>query len=80
MPGNSPSGYVCQIQDESGKVEVTLPVSAQEAKSLVQVNVPGGSLKPGNYNFVIFTGQVMAAQPDLLSAAAQQPFTIEFIQ
>lgn len=80
MPGNSPSGYVCQIQDESGKVEVTLPVSAQEAKSLVQVNVPGGSLKPGNYNFVIFTGQAMAAQPDLLSAAAQKPFTIEFIQ
>ena len=80
MPGNSPSGYICQIQDESGKVEVTLPVSAQEAKSLVQVNVSGGSLKPGNYNFVIFMGQEMAAQTNRASVTAQKPFTIEFVQ
>lgn len=80
MPGNSASGYLCQIQDESGKVRFTLPVSAEAAKRSVHVNVPGGALEPGKYNFVIFAGQAPADQTDRGSATSQKPFTIEFVR
>ncbi|MHB8503539.1 MAG: anti-sigma factor family protein [Candidatus Acidiferrales bacterium] len=80
MPGNSSSGYLCQIQDESGKVRFTLPVSPEEAKRSVHVNIPGGSLQPGKYSFVIFTGQISAARVDNGSAVAQLPFSIEFVR
>jgi len=76
MPGNSPNGYLCEIQDESCKVRFTLPVSAEEAKRSVHINIPGGSLQPGKYSFVIFTGQ---ASGDHGSAVAQKSFAIEFV-
>ncbi|MGC2232538.1 MAG: zf-HC2 domain-containing protein, partial [Candidatus Acidiferrum sp.] len=49
MPGNSPSGYQCEIRDASGKVHFSLPVSSEEAKRTVHIHVPGGSLQPGKY-------------------------------
>ena len=75
MPGNSSSGYVCEIQDASGKVRFTLPVSPEEAKRSVHVNIPGGSLQPGKYSFVIFTVQASGGHG---SAIDQKPFVIEF--
>jgi hypothetical protein len=78
MPGNSSTGYACQIVDESGKIRFTLSVSAEAAKNSVHVNIPGGSLQPGKYNFAIFTGQSSAVQTDLGNAAAKLPFTVEF--
>jgi hypothetical protein len=80
MPGNSSSGYLCEIREESGKVHFTLPVSAEAAKRSVHVNIPGGSLQPGKYSFLIFTGQVSAARTEQGSAAAQLPFSIEFVR
>jgi hypothetical protein len=78
MPGDSADGYLCQIQDEAGRVRVTLPVSAEEAKNTVRVNIPGGSLQAGKYNFVIFKGQAQDASRSTANAAAQIPFVIEF--
>lgn len=75
MPGNSSSGYLCEIQDESGKVRFTLPVSPEEAKRSVHVNIPGGSLQPGKYSFVVFTVQASGGHG---SAVDQKPFVIEF--
>jgi Putative zinc-finger len=80
MPGNSASGYVCQIQDESGRVLGTFPVSPEEAKDTVQLNMRGGSLQPGKYNFSIFAGQTLPAKGDGRSAAAQKSFTVEFVK
>jgi hypothetical protein len=80
MPGNSPTGYTCQIQEESGKTLVTLPVSSEEAKSTVTLIMRGGSLQPGKYNFLIFTGEAPTAQTADGHAAAREPFVIEFVQ
>jgi Putative zinc-finger len=80
MPGNSSSGYVCQIQDQSGKVWATISVSAAEAKSTVTPLIRGGSLRPGKYNFVIFTGQTPPPGADNRSAVAQKSFAIEFVE
>ena len=78
-PGNSDSGYVFQIQNETGKVLATLSVSAELAKNTVPVKIRGGSLQPGKYNLVIIRGQTLPSQADNRSAAAQKPFVIEFV-
>jgi len=79
MPGNSPTGYTCQIQDELGKTLVSLPVSSEEAKSSVTFIVRGGTLQPGKYNFIIFTGQGASSPSAAGSPASQKPFVIEFV-
>ena len=79
MPGNSATGYICLIQDESGRTLVTLPVSSEEAKSTVTISVRGGSLRPGKYNLLIFAGHGPTDQATAVNAASQKPFVIEFI-
>jgi len=78
MPGNSLTGYSCQIQDESGKVLASFTVSSEEAKNTVTRIIRGGSLKPGRYTIAIFKGQT-PAQTDNQSAAAQKSFVVEFV-
>src|ERR1700721_2931290 len=78
MPGNSSTGYSCQIQDESGKVLASFTVSAEEAKTTVTRIFRGGSLQPGKYTLVIYRGQTLA-QADNQSAAAKKSFVVEFV-
>jgi hypothetical protein len=78
-PGNSDSGYVFQIQNETGKVLASFNVSAEVAKYTVPVKIRGGSLQPGKYNLVIFRGQTPPAPADNRSPAAQKPFVVEFV-
>jgi Putative zinc-finger len=79
MPGNSSSGYTCQIEDESGKVLATIAVSAEEAKNTVTRVIRGGSLKPGRYTIAIFKGQPPSVQAGNQGAAAQKSFVVEFV-
>jgi hypothetical protein len=79
MPGNSSTGYSCQIQDESGKVLASFTVSSEEAKNTVTRLIRGGSLKPGRYTIAIYRGQTTPAQTDNQSAAAQKSFVVEFV-
>jgi hypothetical protein len=79
MPGNSPSGYQCEIRDESGKLHFSLPVSSEEAKRTVHIHVPGGSLQPGKYSLVILPGQASSGQTAQASFGIQKPFAIEFV-
>src|SRR5690242_3042795 len=79
MPGNSSTRYLCQIQDESGKVLFTLPVSAEAAKRSVHVNIPAGSLQSGKYIFAIFIAQPSGGQMGNGSIAGEKPFTVEII-
>jgi anti-sigma factor RsiW len=78
-PGNSASGYVFQIQNESGKDLATFNVSTEVAKNTVPVKIRGGSLQPGKYTFVIFKGQTQPGEADHQSAAAQKSFVVEFV-
>lgn len=48
------TGFVAQIQDGSGNIRSTLPVTAEQAKSTVSVEVPGGMLSTGKYAVVLF--------------------------
>lgn len=47
------TGFVAQIQDASGNMRSALPVRAEQAKSTVSVEVPGGVLAAGKYSVVL---------------------------
>ncbi len=79
MPGNSPSGYLCEIQNETGKVLASFTVTPEEAKRTVTRIIRGGSLQPGKYALLIFPGQTPPAQNDNRTAAAQKSFVVEFV-
>jgi Putative zinc-finger len=79
MPGNSPSGYTCQIQDDSGKVLASFAVSPEEAKNTITRVIRGGSLKPGLYTLVVFRGETLPARAENKDSADQISFVVEFV-
>ncbi|HYL65177.1 MAG TPA: hypothetical protein VE077_21390 [Candidatus Methylomirabilis sp.] len=79
MPGNSDSGYVCQIQDQSGRVLYALPVSPQQAKDTVQIRIPGGVLAPGSYKLVIQKGQGTSGSAVSANDSSSVRFAVEFL-
>lgn len=80
MPGNSPNGFVCQIQDKTGWVQSTMLVSAQAARNGVHIHVPGGSLPAGEWYFVIYTGQEAPAPSEHRKPDFVSPFNVEIIR
>jgi hypothetical protein len=79
-PVASAASYVGQIQDAAGRTKFSLPVSLEQAKSTIHVDVPGGSLKAGNYNFVILAVDASSAQAGTTKETKRLPFTVEFVQ
>jgi hypothetical protein len=77
-PVPSAASYVGQIQDAAGHAKFSLPVSLEQAKSTVHVSVPGGSLQPGKYSFVILAADGAVSQTGSLREIKRLPFTIEF--
>lgn len=78
MPGNSNTGYLCQIQNPSGRVLYEVPISAEQAKDTVQLRISGGALPPGSYELVIYKGQGPAS-PSAEATPSRIRFTVEFI-
>ena len=60
-PAKTPEGYVCEVQDKTGRTQFTLPVSAEEAKRTVHFSVPGGLLDAGQHSLVVFAAQSVGA-------------------
>jgi hypothetical protein len=52
-PQSQFASFVCEFQDESGAPELSLNVSAQEAKQTVQLLVPAGRLASGRHVLVV---------------------------
>lgn len=78
MPGNSNTGYLCQIQNPAGRVLYEVPISAEQAKDTVQLHIRGGALAPGSYELVIYKGQ-SSASPTTEATPSRIRFTVEFI-
>jgi hypothetical protein len=79
-PVASAASYVGQIQDAAGHTKFSLPVSLEQAKSTIHVDVPGGSLKAGNYSFIILAADASSGQTGTTKEIKRLPFTIEFVQ
>ncbi len=52
-PNDSYTSYVCEFQTESGTPELSLNISADEAKRTVQLLIPAGRLASGKHVLVV---------------------------
>lgn len=77
---DSSAGFTCQIQDEAGNALVLFHVSTEEAKKTVRYHILGGSLRPGKYKLVVFSGQAPTIKTDDEKVVGQKSFTVEFLQ
>jgi anti-sigma factor RsiW len=73
------TGFVAQVQDALGNIRVALPVSAEQAKSTVSVEVPGGGLAAGKYSVVLFA-QAADAGSSNSKEVKRLPFSVVFKQ
>lgn len=78
MPGNSSTGYICELENSSGRLLSAMPVSAEAAKRSVHINIPAGFLQPGEYRLAIYTASTSGSRPEAASPASVKPFAIEF--
>jgi hypothetical protein len=74
------TSYACEIQNASGTPELTLRISAEEAKRTVQLLIPGGRLKPGDHVLVVRgLGSPENADAGKIGAA-RYPFSLTYTQ
>jgi|SRR5579859_415548 len=70
--------YACTIQTEAGVVDLSVPVSAEQAKETVQLLVPGSLLHAGNYVLIIHGNRAANHASQAETEIARYPFTVEF--
>jgi hypothetical protein len=79
IPANGDfTSYVCTIQSESGVVDLSVPVSAAQAKETVQLLVPGSLLRPGKYVLVVRGNRATGNTSEAGSEIVRYPFMFEF--
>jgi hypothetical protein len=77
-PNGGYASYVCEFQRESGTPELSLNVSADEAKRTVQLLIPAGHLASGKHLLVV-RGLDSQGKPDADKiAVASYPFSLEY--
>lgn len=77
-PNRGYSSYVCEFQTESGAPELSLNVSADEAKRTVQLLIPAGRLASGKHVLVV-RGLDSQAKPDADKiSVASYPFSLDY--
>jgi hypothetical protein len=70
--------YTCDLETESGAVEVTLNFSADQASGNLQLLIPSSQLKPGKQFLVVRgVGPLQAGNTGQIEVA-RYPFTLEF--
>ena len=77
-PSGGHASYVCEFQTESGTPELSLNVSADEAKRTVQLLIPAGRLASGKHVLVV-RGLGSPAKPDADKiSVASYPFSLDY--
>jgi hypothetical protein len=77
-PKGSYTSYACEFQTESGTPELSLNVSADEAKRTVQLLIPAGRLASGKHVLVV-RGLDSQARPDADKiSVASYPFSLDY--
>jgi hypothetical protein len=79
-PNGGYTSYVCEFQTESGTPELSLNVSADEAKRTVQLLIPAGRLASGRHVLVV-RGLDSQGKPDAdKMGVASYPFSLDYIK
>lgn len=77
-PKGGYASYVCEFQSESGTPELSLNISADEAKQTVQLLIPRGRLASGKHVFVV-RGLDSQGKPDGDKiGVANYPFSLDY--
>jgi hypothetical protein len=77
-PQGGYASYVCEFQTESGVPELSLKVSADEAKRTVQLLIPAGRLASGKHVLVV-RGLDSQGKPDADKiGVANYPFSLDY--
>jgi hypothetical protein len=77
-PKGGYASYVCDFQTESGTPELSLNVTADEAKRTVQLLIPAGRLAPGKHVLVV-RGLDSQGKPDADKiGVANYPFSLDY--
>lgn len=77
-PKGSYTSYVCEFQTESGTAELSLNISADEAKRTVQLLIPAGRLAAGKHVLVV-RGLDSQGKPDADKiGVASYPFSLDY--
>jgi hypothetical protein len=77
-PKGSYASYVCEFQTESGTPELSLSISADEAKRTVQLLIPAGRLASGKHELVV-RGLDSQGKPDADKiGVANYPFSLDY--
>ena len=72
------TSYVCEFQTESGRPELSLNISADEAKRTVQLLIPAGRLASGKHVLVV-RGLDSQGKPDADKiGVANYPFSLDY--
>jgi hypothetical protein len=77
-PKGSYASYACEFQTESGAPELSLNISADEAKRTVQLLIPAGRLASGKHVLVV-RGLDSQGKPDADKiGVASYPFSLDY--
>jgi Putative zinc-finger len=77
-PKGSYASYACEFQTESGAPELSLNISAEEAKRTVQLLIPAGRLASGKHVLVV-RGLDSQGKPDADKiGVANYPFSLDY--
>ena len=77
-PSSSSDAYVCQLQDESGRSLLQLPVPGSFTNRELNLVVPANRVKPGKYTLV-FTGDSVAKGQPAKAEVLRLSFAIEIL-
>jgi hypothetical protein len=77
-PSDGYASYICEFQTESGTPELSLKISADEAKRTVQLLIPAGRLASGKHVLVV-RGLDSQGKPDADKiSVANYPFSLNY--
>ena len=80
IPPGSYASYLCEFQSESGTPELSVTVSAADAKRTVQLLIPPGRLAPGKHVLVV-RGLDSQGKPHAdKMGVASYPFSLEYMK
>ena len=71
------AGYICQLQDASGRTIHQSHVSAADAKSTVHLFLPKGALKPGQYSLAVLGESSSPANASSRNEVERLTFSVE---
>ncbi|HXZ11433.1 MAG TPA: zf-HC2 domain-containing protein [Candidatus Sulfotelmatobacter sp.] len=72
--------YVCEFENESGATELSIPVTAEQAKETVQLLIPARRLGQGNHVLVVRGVASSEAAAANKTEVARYPFRLESFQ